>query len=671
MNTPYKILPLTEAFADYPGGAKAFLVDHGDFVSDDKNAYVAVISDDFVSDIKGAFDLDSLFGQPIALPDEDAQLSAIYFKKNLQIPNACYVDYDSDFSASLIVNGNLTARALSLSGGQTLIKGDCTISETIYGFYNHGGLVINGTTSAGLIIADDYSMQLNGPVQAQYIMGSKWKTLAPRANVEVWDEGDDKKKIKAVIDKFFMDEYGFDGDMMHIAVTVGDCLLKDKPANAKKRKSSDYYTLSDSVKTKLQDYQNQEAPVITLNLGGYHMGQFPVQFKQFKSAQYVDLSNNSIKKLPDWLVDFIDLRHLNLSRNDIKQLKLSDQQWINLESLDIRDTLLSSIIDNASALLNLTELCFGKKDWGKAGGQAGRMAIDFDWSRTPNLQHLHIEETGWWWPWDNDFSFYQCKNLKYLHFGYIADGPMGKHLSQLQSLEFYGYETNWRFESDQEADKHQGELDIHTLASLPNLRVLYVTKSQCGFDQNAIKALRQHLPDLYISAPYAHAGFSKDSVFKKINESFDKTRNYQDHNPKNDANVEKMLEMVQQYRLDISPQWFDKTWENILKHLEAKARACEDLTEKRMHIKTLANTAALLQPYIPKTATWTHLMRYGYDLWEHVHSAAIWYALRREDHNEEHRRWAQEQLAICLPIEQRSGYRHEFANLQALADELD
>ena len=394
------------------------------------------------------------------------------------------------------------------------------------------------------------------------------------------------------------------------------------------------------------------------------MGEFPQQFRQFKAAELLNLQNNSIKALPTWLDEFANLRHLNLNTNDIKTLKLSSQQQANIESLNINDTLILNIQDETKQLPKLTELCFGKKDYGNGGDDWGRLAIDFDWSRTPNLQHLHINETGWFWPWDTDFNFYtQCPQLKYLHFGYIAHGAMGKHLSQLKQLEFYGYETGW---NSDESD-YSGQLDIDTLASLPNLAVLYIAKDGRGFDKNTIQTLRQRLPNLYISAPYVDAKFPKDLTIEGMNNVFEKTRNYQVYEQKNDVNVQKMLEFVQEHRLNISPKWFDKTWENILKHLEGKARSCDDAADKKVLIKQLYETTQIVKPLNPKTASWTHLMRYGYDLWELVYSAEIWYALRREDHNATHLAWALAQLHICVAVEQRQGHRKEFAGLLELA----
>jgi hypothetical protein len=197
MTKPYKIVPLKEAFPDYPGGAKAFLEEHGDFVSKPKDAFVVLVEDDFYSEIDGGHDLDDLFGEELVFDyADDKTICAILFKKNCNIPNMCYVDRDQDYSPALIVQGNLMARALNLAGGVTLINGNCDVKEVIYGVYNHGELTVNGTINTPLIIADDYSMVLNGVVNTQYIMGTDWKTLAPKANVPVWDVTEHEKKLR-------------------------------------------------------------------------------------------------------------------------------------------------------------------------------------------------------------------------------------------------------------------------------------------------------------------------------------------------------------------------------------------------------------------------------------------------------------------------------------------
>lgn len=122
---------------------------------------------------------------------------------------------------------------------------------------------------------------------------------------------------------------------------------------------------------------------------------------------------------------------------------------VQLETLNITDTLITQLDSQNAALPSLTEFSFGKKLY-EDNPLIGRYAVDFDWSRTPNLQHLHMDAIGWWWSWSDDFGFYQCQKLTYLHLGYIVDGVMGGALSQLQQLEYYGFNTGYQSDGSYE-----------------------------------------------------------------------------------------------------------------------------------------------------------------------------------------------------------------------------
>lgn len=665
---PYKLLPIKHAFTDYPGGAKGFLEAHGDYVSNEKDCYVAVVEDDFTNLTAKTCDATDIFGAEIILPNDDANLSAIVFKKNVILTNCCYADVDSDFSPSLIVEGNLTARALSLSGGHTQINGNCTITEAIYGHYNHGELTVNGTTNTPFIIADDFSMTLNGPVVAQYMMGTDWKTLAPLANVPIWDVANDAKKIKAVMDSFYLeeydvDEYGFDDALMHTAMMVGDCVLKDKPVGAKKRNKADYVQISDKAKQQLAVLQAQLADnmsVTALQFANSNMCELPTQLKQFTSAQTINLRSNGITKLPAWLQSFSNLQHLDVSNNPIKKLALSPEQQANLQSLNITNTQIVEIENAYKNLPQLNEFCLGKKD-DENNEKIGRLALDFEWSRTPKLQHLHIADSGWMHEWDYDFGFYQCSQLKYLQFGYAPIGAMGKQLSHLQQLQYYGFETGFE-KTNQEPCK----IDIEVLASLPNLAMLHIGGMGFGMDKDKIDAIRQRLPKLYISAPNISGAFAQENAFKQLNQQLNMAK-ARGEATQLGAIMKDMLQALPEHKLAISPKMFELTAANLLKHCDETARNCKMPAKKPVLIKQFYDATVLLKPLLPKTASWTHLMPNGYDLWEKTHMAEVWYALRREDHSAEHLNWALKQLAICLPVEQKQGHRKEFAGLYELA----
>ncbi len=93
---------------------------------------------------------------------------------------------------------------------------------------------------------------------------------------------------------------------------------------------------------------------------------------------------------------------------------------------------------------------------------------------------------------------------------------------------------------------------------MPHLQMSYISKDASGITKETISALRQRLPQLYICAPYAKFGFAHKDAFEKINVNFEKTLNYQNYEPKNEATVQEMLSMVREHRQNISPKLFEK-----------------------------------------------------------------------------------------------------------------
>ncbi|HJT72702.1 MAG TPA: WGR domain-containing protein, partial [Chitinophaga sp.] len=62
---------------------------------------------------------------------------------------------DMDNGEHLLVTGNVYAQSINKGGGEFYIKGDLTAEQTIYGYYNHGELTVEGKTKAVAILADD------------------------------------------------------------------------------------------------------------------------------------------------------------------------------------------------------------------------------------------------------------------------------------------------------------------------------------------------------------------------------------------------------------------------------------------------------------------------------------------------------------------------------------
>lgn len=76
---------------------------------------------------------------------------------------------DMDHGEHLLVTGNVHAQSINKGGAEFYIKGDLTAEQTIYGYYNHGELAVEGKTQAVAIFADDHSFKFMGPVSGTII----------------------------------------------------------------------------------------------------------------------------------------------------------------------------------------------------------------------------------------------------------------------------------------------------------------------------------------------------------------------------------------------------------------------------------------------------------------------------------------------------------------------
>lgn len=59
---------------------------------------------------------------------------------------------------NIVILGNLTADNLQNGEELVAVNGDLTVKNMIYGSYNHGGMIVNGTTTATYVINYDHQM---------------------------------------------------------------------------------------------------------------------------------------------------------------------------------------------------------------------------------------------------------------------------------------------------------------------------------------------------------------------------------------------------------------------------------------------------------------------------------------------------------------------------------
>ena len=76
---------------------------------------------------------------------------------------------EQDFGPFLVVLGTLTVKNVAISGAPLHVEGDLRVRGAFHGYYNHGSTRVEGTLDAGLFIAQDYGVVLNGPVRGDVL----------------------------------------------------------------------------------------------------------------------------------------------------------------------------------------------------------------------------------------------------------------------------------------------------------------------------------------------------------------------------------------------------------------------------------------------------------------------------------------------------------------------
>ncbi|MBC7755092.1 MAG: hypothetical protein H7Z20_00310 [Bdellovibrio sp.] len=390
--------------------------------------------------------------------------------------------------------------------------------------------------------------------------------------------------------------------------------------------------------------------ILTVDFTGCYLKEVPAEIRPYAQLESLILWNNQIDTLPDWLQHFIQLKHLNVSCNSaLGSLSLSAKQTAQLETLNISETLITDLVitDGNTQMLKLLEFRFGNKYF-EENDAIGRFAANFNWQRMPNLLHLHMDDIGWWWPWETDFAFYQCSQLTYLQLGYIVDGEMGNNLAKLQKLEFFGFITGFQSDGD-----YEGLINFNTLKSLPNLQVFNMEQNGKMVNMVNIRTLRAALPHIYICAPnlynnlnlmsldtphatemakiYASVGLTPgDPIEADVPEDMPIQLKYKDwlssygaHKPSLES-VHNAFDETLASRLTISPHLFEEVMTASLKYVRDSIYAIENRPLRQPLVVVLSAMVEKLLPIIPKPASWTHLLPYGtYQLWELVYASSI------------------------------------------------
>jgi hypothetical protein len=419
------------------------------------------------------------------LPDLSAKFeqqppAAIFIRGDLIAPDAIIEEYDFDWSPSVFVTGSVITRAMMLYGSEFMIDGDLTVTETIFGFYNHGRISVRGTTRANLILDSDYTFELTGPVQAPYRLGSFYRgTVEPSApsseltHYLVWDAVTDRNNLAF--------------DYVFNAISHGEPLLL--PESLRGVKPHEQVGQA-PLKVIMAALARQEAgrEVTELDLKSMDLRSVPEALRPLTKLRTLSLADNQISSLPDWMASFNALEVLNLSGTALKAWPEALASLPCLRELRLEGAHIATLRESPSGFVALELLTYGDRlGLTEDAGDVQVASLCVDLSHFPKLRQAEAQLSNIRLEVDEDVDLWAAPWLEALtlDFQYPAVWPEG--LRKAQGLRLLSISL-----------ASEGvELAIEILRALPSLEILDLNIFST-ITRNDHRRIVEALPRLYV-----------------------------------------------------------------------------------------------------------------------------------------------------------------------------
>jgi Leucine-rich repeat (LRR) protein/predicted DNA-binding WGR domain protein len=323
---------------------------------------------------------------------------------------------DTDSGEHLLVTGNVHVQSINKGGGEFYIKGDLTAEQTIYGYYNHGMLTVEGKTQAVAILADDQFFKFVGGVSGT-IVGDQ----------EIEGVKDGSSEITVLRPELIRDEEYANGDKISNYINKGKHILRDEflPGGTK-TSTAGAPKVSAEDKRVLQAIENTKLvpdAVQILDLRGQRINGFPMLLTTLKSLRQLRLDGNAIKTLPAEIAQLEHLEELYLSGCGLTTVPVELRQLKKLRVLDLSK---NNGLQLPEALAQVTSLrvldvskCIG---FGLTAGM-------------PGLEELRCNECTEASPVDFPEVILQCTGLKRLYANKNSFKQIPSTLTALKALE--------------------------------------------------------------------------------------------------------------------------------------------------------------------------------------------------------------------------------------------
>ncbi|QRO00802.1 hypothetical protein JRI60_18090 [Archangium violaceum] len=107
-------------------------------------------------------------------------LSGLIIDGDVKVKGAV-VNAEMDFGPFLLVRGDLHARDVACGGSEVRVEGALTLSGALFGFYNHGSIVVEGPTRAACVLTEEHAIRLQGGLVSPVVPGGKFLEVSGKA----------------------------------------------------------------------------------------------------------------------------------------------------------------------------------------------------------------------------------------------------------------------------------------------------------------------------------------------------------------------------------------------------------------------------------------------------------------------------------------------------------
>ncbi|HOY19110.1 MAG TPA: leucine-rich repeat domain-containing protein [Haliscomenobacter sp.] len=280
------------------------------------------------------------------------------FLKNLHAEEYI-IQEETDYGPLIIVQGDIEAKNLFVSGGDCYFRGNVNVAQTLVaGVYNHGELTINGQIEADLILSFDHSFTYSAAhIKRGIVVG-----LQPSFEHPEFQSYD----FRDVLEKkyYLPGEEILNTDQVLKAMRKGQTLLKNTTLLTPLERQILKARQSNAAKANLGGMSLKDIPqalfeladLTALDLSCNYLESLPAKFLQFKQLSKINLFDCEFEAFPEVLLQMPSLQEINLGKNSLSRLPDGLVNLSNLKKMGLYRCNLSEFPEQLYHLDKLEEI---------------------------------------------------------------------------------------------------------------------------------------------------------------------------------------------------------------------------------------------------------------------------------------------------------------------------